>query len=69
MIDPMETFPPWMPVRRDLKQQSSRRWTHRRRFWKKPDASGAATGVTLESVSRRAIPQRWDAQHEWLRLA
>jgi hypothetical protein len=21
MIDPMETFPPWTPVRRDLKQQ------------------------------------------------
>jgi hypothetical protein len=31
--------------------------------------TGAATGVTLESVSRRAIPQRWDEQHERLRLA
>jgi len=25
--------------------------------------------VTLESVSRRAIPQRWDEQRERLRLA
>jgi len=32
-------------------------------------ATGAAAGVTLESVSRRAIPQRWDEQRERLRLA
>jgi len=32
-------------------------------------ATGAAAGVTLESVSRRAIPQRWCEQREWLRLA
>ncbi len=32
-------------------------------------ATGAAPGVTLESVSRRAIPARWDAQREGLRLA
>ncbi|CAM5794157.1 hypothetical protein OPEN69S_03422 [Ottowia pentelensis] len=32
-------------------------------------AIGAAAGVTLESVSRRAIPQRWDEQRERLRLA
>ncbi len=35
------------------------------------DASvtGAAPGVTMESVSRRAIPVRWDEQRERLRLA
>lgn len=32
-------------------------------------AIGAAAGVTLESVSRRVIPQRWDEQREQLRLA
>ena len=32
-------------------------------------ATGVAAGVTLESVSRRAIPQRWDEQREQLRLA
>jgi hypothetical protein len=32
-------------------------------------ATGAAAGVTLKSVSRRAIPQRWDEQRERLRLA
>lgn len=32
-------------------------------------ATGTASGMTLESVSRRAIPQRWDEQHERLRLA
>jgi hypothetical protein len=31
--------------------------------------AGAASGVTLESVSRRAIPQRWDEQRERLRPA
>lgn len=30
--------------------------------------TGAAPGVTLESVSRRAIPVRWDEQREQLRL-
>jgi hypothetical protein len=32
-------------------------------------ATGMAAGLTLESVSRRAIPQRWDAQRERLQLA
>ncbi|MDR7095815.1 LacI family transcriptional regulator [Hydrogenophaga laconesensis] len=32
-------------------------------------ATGTSSGVTLESVSRRAIPQRWDEQHERLRIA
>lgn len=32
-------------------------------------ATGISSGVTLESVSRRAIPQRWDEQHERLRIA
>jgi hypothetical protein len=32
-------------------------------------ATGAAASVTLESVSRRAIPQQWDEQRERLRLA
>lgn len=32
-------------------------------------ATGAAAGVTLESVSRRAIPQQWDEQCERLRRA
>ncbi|WP_240127124.1 LacI family transcriptional regulator [Thermomonas alba] len=32
-------------------------------------ATGTAAGLTLESVSRRAIPQRWDEQRERLRLA
>lgn len=31
--------------------------------------TGAAPGVTMESVSRRAIPVRWDEQRERLRLA
>lgn len=32
-------------------------------------ATGTAAGLTLECVSRRAIPQRWDQQRERLRLA
>lgn len=32
-------------------------------------ATGAASGVTPESLSRHAIPQRWDEQRERLRLA
>jgi len=32
-------------------------------------ATGAAPGLTLESVGRRAIPTQWDKQRERLRLA